>query len=103
MSAPPQSLGGRLREARLRAGLTQDALATLAGVHRASVQMAENGRSARPRKLDAIAAALDVSPAWLAFGDDLTPDARALALAWDRLSKCDQIQARDFILHLGRT
>ena len=69
MNVPaPNTLGARLREARALRGLTQAQLASLAGTSQAVIQKIENGRSLRPRILEAVAAALDVPPEWLAFG-----------------------------------
>lgn len=57
-----------------------------AGTNQAVIQKIENGKSLRPRKIDQIAAVLDVNPAWLMFGDELAaslpPDAIAVAEAW---------------------
>ena len=71
------SLGERMRFRRRELGLTQDELALLSGTNQAVIQKIENGKSLRPRKLDVIADALNITPAWLLYGDEkntqLTP------------------------------
>ena len=64
------SLGERLRFRRRELGLTQDELALLSGTNQAVIQKIENGKSLRPRKLDVIADALNITPAWLLYGDE---------------------------------
>ena len=77
------SLGERLRFRRRELGLTQDELALLSGTNQAVIQKIENGKSLRPRKLDVIADALKITPAWLLYGDEkntqLTPEAKKSA------------------------
>ena len=63
------SLGERLRFRRRELGLTQDEVALLSGTNQAVIQKIENGKSLRPRKLDVIADALNITPAWLLYGD----------------------------------
>lgn len=62
------TIGQRLRHARMQKGLTQEELARLANTTQDVIQKIENGKSKRPRKLEVIAKVLDVSPAWLQFG-----------------------------------
>jgi SOS-response transcriptional repressor LexA len=63
-------LGGRVRLLRKRLGITQDELAAAAGLTRPHVSDIERGRIAALRgpTLDALAGALGVSAAFLAFG-----------------------------------
>lgn len=79
----------RCLKARLALGLTQDELARRAGVTRDVIAMIELGRTKRPRKIEQIAKALEVSPAWLAFGkpdlDRLSAEAIEAALVLDGL------------------
>lgn len=63
-----RSLGGRLRRYRRAAGLSQDSLAALTGTTQTMIQKIENGRSLRPRELDALARVLGVNPAYIEFG-----------------------------------
>lgn len=65
------TLGARLRYARTEAGLTQQALGTLAGVTGPYVSMLEGGHRANPRalELEAIAKALGVTTGWLLHGE----------------------------------
>jgi DNA-binding SARP family transcriptional activator/DNA-binding XRE family transcriptional regulator len=62
-----RAVTGRLREARVRAGLTQHELAERAGVSVRTVRALENGAVARPQAapLRRLAAALDIDPAVL--------------------------------------
>ena len=72
-----RTLGERLRYRRRQMGWTQEQLAVQAGTNQAVIQKIENGKSLRPRKIDEIAAVLDVNPAWLMFGDEK-------AIWWER-------------------
>ena len=93
-----RTLGERLRYRRRQMGWTQEKLASKSGTNQAVIQKIENGKSLRPRKIDDIAAVLEVSPAWLMFGDDkalpLTDNARELAELWMGLPE----QERSLIL-----
>lgn len=64
------SLGDRIKEARLRVGMTQSALAKKCGIAPPSLHGLENGRSKSMRQttLLRMARALSTSPEWLAFG-----------------------------------
>ena len=64
------SLGERLRFRRRELGLTQDELALLSGTNQAVIQKIKNGKSLRPSKLDVIADALNITAAWLLYGDE---------------------------------
>jgi transcriptional regulator with XRE-family HTH domain len=83
------TLGSRLRRKRREHGWTQEELALRAGTNQAVIQKIENGKSLRPRKIDAIASVLDVNPAWLMFGEKSAPvldeEAIEVAKAWSRL------------------
>ena len=57
----PGNLGQRMRQRRQEKGWTQEQLAVRAGTNQAVIQKIENGKSLRPRKIDQIAAVLDVS------------------------------------------
>jgi ribosome-binding protein aMBF1 (putative translation factor) len=62
-------LGARLRWARISAGLTHRALAAKAGCSYTAVWAAEQGKSQPATALvEQWAAALEISPAWLAYG-----------------------------------
>lgn len=62
------NLAQRLIQARENKGLTQGALAKLAGVSQGTIGNLEAGLRNSARKIVEIAAALDVDPAWLANG-----------------------------------
>ncbi|MDI4654252.1 MULTISPECIES: helix-turn-helix domain-containing protein [Pseudoalteromonas] len=67
------SLGTRLRESRLKRGMTQKQLADDVGVTPVSIQKIEEGVTKTPRNLQAIADALSVGLDWLAVGDEIEP------------------------------
>jgi transcriptional regulator with XRE-family HTH domain len=67
-----EGTGGRLREARLRKVWTQEDLAAASGVPVVTISRIENGhvqQAPRQSTLRKLAAALDVDPAWLLFGE----------------------------------
>jgi len=64
------TLGRRLKFARKRKGLTQQELGDMADTTQGVIQQIENGKILRPRNIDKIAKALEVSPSWLQFGDN---------------------------------
>lgn len=96
-----RNLGERLRYRRRQMGWTQEQLAVHAGTNQAVIQKIENGKSLRPRKIDEIAAVLEVNPAWLMFGDDkatpLTDEARQIAELWAGLDEHTRTRLRDLI------
>jgi transcriptional regulator with XRE-family HTH domain len=100
----PATLGQRMRSRRLEKGWTQEQLARRAGTNQAVIQKIENGKSLRPRKIDQIARELEVSPAWLMFGDkdpELAPDAVTVAEHWARLPEPHRSRIREEILQLA--
>ena len=62
------SIAQRLKQAREAAGMTQPALAEMAGVSQDTIGNIESGLRKRPRELLSIAAALGVNPSWLETG-----------------------------------
>ncbi len=99
------TLGARMRSRRLDKGWTQEQLARRAGTNQAVIQKIENGRSLRPRKIDQIAAELNVTPAWLMFGDQaspsqLDPEAITLAENWSQLPEPHRSRIREEIQQL---
>ncbi len=70
MSKTNHTLALRLKAARERNNMSQQDLADVIGTSRESIQHIEDGRTKNPRKLEQIAKALDVSPAWLRFGNE---------------------------------
>lgn len=76
-------IGLRIREARDRRGLTMAQLAEMVGINKSSIKRYEDGSIARPRVpvLNAIAAALELNPAWLlGISSDPSPIEEAPAL-----------------------
>jgi len=69
MTDPKKALGQRVREYRLGAGLSQEALAELCGLHRTYVGAVERGeRNVSLMNIVALARALGVAPADLLRG-----------------------------------
>jgi transcriptional regulator with XRE-family HTH domain len=85
-----KTLAERLVWARTRRTLSQSQLAHVAGVSQGTIANLENGVSLTARKIVAIAAALDVSSAWLAEGkgpvngdeESARPEAQGHSLQW---------------------
>lgn len=101
-----RTLGERLRYRRRQMGWTQEELAIRAGTNQAVIQKIENGKSLRPRKIDGIAAVLEVNPAWLLFGDDrgsdgLTAEERSLVESWRALPSSQRERIRTEVLRLA--
>lgn len=68
----PPELGQRLSEARAAAGLSLSELARRSGVTRQAISNIEMGLAdPTTETVQRLARALSVSPAWLAFGDDV--------------------------------
>ncbi|MEJ1414262.1 MAG: LexA family transcriptional regulator [Candidatus Sedimenticola sp. (ex Thyasira tokunagai)] len=65
-----KTLAQRIKEKREEKGMSQDALAEEAGVSQPLIHKLESGKALETRKLTQIASALNVSPQWLATGDD---------------------------------
>jgi transcriptional regulator with XRE-family HTH domain len=69
-----ETFAERLRVARMRRVLTQEQLAAASGVPVVTISRLENSyqnRTPRQGTVQRLAAALDVSPAWLLYGEDL--------------------------------
>lgn len=67
-TATTDGMGARLAEARVERGQTKAALARLADLSPSTVADIENGAQTGVEVIEALAQALKVSPAWLAFG-----------------------------------
>lgn len=86
------TFGDRLREARERNGLTQQELGEAMGVDQQRIQKLETGvtKTYKERFVIDLAGKLDVSPAWLALGEEdiekLSGEAFDVARMWDQLS-----------------
>ncbi len=63
------TLGNRIKQAREFKGLTQIELSEMIGIKQQSLQSAECGDTAMPRKIKQIAEVLEVSLSWLVTGD----------------------------------
>ena len=66
-----KTLGERLRYMRLRRSLSQAELERLSGVSAVTIARIESGarKEPHPRTIRKLAAALDVDPGWLLFGE----------------------------------
>ena len=65
-----ESLGTRIRQVREELGMTKKQLAALCHYTENAVIHFEYDRVRQPTKIHSIAVALNVNPAWLAFGDE---------------------------------
>src|SRR5262249_8777163 len=75
-------LAARLKQIRAAYGLSRAALSQAAVVPVGSLQhIEEGGGAARADALERLGVALDVSPAWLAFGEGGTPTGLELPVA----------------------
>ena len=101
------TLAERLRIKRKEVGWTQEQLAQKVGSSQAVIQKIENGKSLRPRKLNEIADALGVDPAWLMFGVESTlsvdEDFMELAEAWSKLDASRRAALKQQILREAAT
>lgn len=64
------SLGIRLKQARLKKKLTQEELAEIVGIKQQAVQRIEAGKVKSTSYVVQLAQALDVTPEWLALGEE---------------------------------
>ena len=73
-----ETIGQRIRRARLRKGTTQAELGALVGMRRFYVSDLERGMRPTPRAdtIRRLAEALDVEELWLAYGEDDRVDSR---------------------------
>ena len=98
------TLAGRLRSRRKEFGWTQVQLAETVGTSQAVIQKIENGKSLRPRILEELAGALEVSPSWLMFGveevGELSSEALELGRAWANLPEPHRSAMRDAIFRM---
>lgn len=83
------TLGGRVTRRRVDKGWSQQRLAAVVKTSQAVIQRIETGKCAHPRILEVLAAALDVTPAWLLYGvtpiEGLSVDALDVARTWAAL------------------
>jgi transcriptional regulator with XRE-family HTH domain len=105
LSVRMRTLGERLRYSRRQRGWTQEELAVKAGTNQAVIQKIENGKSLRPRKINEIAAVLEVNPAWLMFGDEqgegLSPEERSFLEHWRSLPAIQRERIRSEVFRLA--
>ena len=75
MSKESMQIGERIKETRLKNGMTQKALAELCGMYESQIRKYESG-ALRPKweTLHKIATALNVSIYWLSLGDEILTD-----------------------------
>jgi transcriptional regulator with XRE-family HTH domain len=96
-----EGFGARLKEARLRAGHTQDSLAEAIHLEsKQSISHWEVGRNTPALSaLIAVAKELAVSIDWLVFGDTaaVSPEALDLASQYDRLSAIERAQYQEIL------
>lgn len=104
---PLPTISERLRWARRRAGMTQEQLADASGVSRDIIAKTERGATRMTPRIDQLAKALDVSPAWLAFGrptiDQWDRDTLELAETYHQLPDDLKAAVRALIDNLHKT
>ena len=66
-----QGIGTRTREARIAKGLTQAELGKRVGLNQSVVALIEEGVLWHPSVVSGLAMALDVTPAWVHWGERL--------------------------------
>jgi transcriptional regulator with XRE-family HTH domain len=100
------TLALRLKYAREQKSLTQEELAKKSGTTQQYIQNIEAGVVKRPRKLEAIADALDASPAWLQFGTEaiekLDAEAISLALSWMELNEPTKSAIKNAVFEMAK-
>lgn len=67
-------LGKRVEKRRVQLGMTQAQLGLITGLAQNSIHNIESGETKRPRKIDALAQALNCTPEYLLFGIGETQD-----------------------------
>ena len=109
-SSEATTLADRVATKRKEKGWTQKQLAELIDSNQASIQKIENGKSLRPRNIVKLAKALQVSPAWLMFGDasieeileeELDAEALEIADAWSKLPEPHRSSIKQAILDMA--
>ena len=75
-----KEVGKRIRQARIRLGLSRANLAKLVGVNERTITNYENGKTMKPSILQKIAKALEVDPQWLLTGEGSLPTPSKIAL-----------------------
>jgi SOS-response transcriptional repressor LexA len=63
------TIAERVKEERIKLGLTQAELAKLIGITQQSLQKIEDGKTQNPRKLLSLSKALNCTPEWLELGE----------------------------------
>ena len=81
-----KEVGKRIRQARIRLGLSRANLAKLVGVNERTITNYENGKTMKPSILQKIAKALEVDPQWLLTGEGSLPTPSKIALPHDTSS-----------------
>ena len=98
------TLAERVKWARKKKRWRQEDLADAVGASRAQIQKIETGVITRPRNMEALAEALDVSPIWLQHGDprldELTSAGADIGLLWQSLPAADQELARQLLQNM---
>jgi len=108
MELKDMRLGDRLRALRKQKGLKQRQLGDLAGASQAVIQKIENNKSIRPRCLDKLAKALDVTPAFLMYGEgdgainrsEVSKEGLILAKKWDSLATRSKLKVVELVNQL---
>lgn len=105
MHRGPKTLGERLKQARLRLGLTQMQLAAKARLGQSAISSLESGNSrwAQSPNLLKLAIALDVDPYWLETGLEGPQTLRDQISEWDSILRSLTPQNRQILLGVAET
>jgi len=96
---PPETMGDRIQQARLAAGLTQSELGAAAGISSSAISQIESGESKnlKPENLFKIAKKLHKSAEWLVTGEGTQLPREEIYDALSDLPNDDPQNALDFI------
>ena len=87
------SIGERIKKRRKELGLTQAALSEIIGIAQQSLQSIESGKIEKPRKIIALAKALETTPEFLQFGVGELDNAEVTKTVTNKLPLISWVQA----------
>lgn len=87
------SIGERIKKRRKELGLTQAELSELIGIAQQSLQSIESGKIGKPRKIIALAEALETTPEYLQFGVGELDNAEVTKIVTNKLPLISWVQA----------
>lgn len=87
------SIGERIKKRRKELGLTQAELSEIIGIAQQSLQSIESGKIGKPRKIIALAEALETTPEYLQFGVGELDNAEVTKIVTNKLPLISWVQA----------